>query len=255
MVVITPPANAVPVEHDRVLGHVRRHEGEDVALGEASRHEPAGQRPDALLERRVRQRPSGGPVDEGGLVAEFSRPVQGVRRQRLVRDVDVGQRTAMDHRAFSSPWCRDRGLCCSSRAPPPDARVEADSTLLRPADARRLVIVTTTRTPTIAARPTVGGICGTAGQTPWAQCRTSLRPMTPRMIARPYPRWTSRLSAPASRKYSARRPRRANALVASTREGSVVMPNTAGTESTAKTTSVARTATTATASGVRARRP
>ena len=57
-------------------------------------------------------------------------------------------------------------------------------------------------------------------------------------------------SAPCSTKYSARRPSSAKALVAKTRNGSPVMPYTAGTESTAKTMSVANTAMTTSANGV-----
>lgn len=60
---------------------------------------------------------------------------------------------------------------------------------------------------------------------------------------------------PASRKYSARKPRMAKALDVKTRNGSVVTAKMAGMESTAKSTSVVSTTTRAASSGVASHRP
>ena len=58
---------------------------------------------------------------------------------------------------------------------------------------------------------------------------------------------------PASRKYSARSPRIANAFELNTMNGSWLTARTAGTESTAKITSVASTRTSTANSGVASR--
>ena len=68
-------------------------------------------------------------------------------------------------------------------------------------------------------------------------------------------RYTNRSAEPASRKYSARRPRTAKALEVNTTNRSLVTPNTAGIESSANTTSVTAMATRATSRGVAMARP
>jgi hypothetical protein len=76
--------------------------------------------------------------------------------------------------------------------------------------------------------------------------------MKARIRASPTDRCTSRSSSPATRKYSERRPSRANALTATTRYGSSVTPNTAGIESKANSRSVPPIAASTTNIGVTA---
>jgi hypothetical protein len=71
--------------------------------------------------------------------------------------------------------------------------------------------------PTMTASETAMGMCGIAGLTSCRKVRMSLTPMNARIADRPVDRYTSRSSSPRSRKYSARRPSRANALAVKTR--------------------------------------
>ena len=70
-------------------------------------------------------------------------------------------------------------------------------------------------------------------------------------VASPSLRYRNRSAASASRKYSDRRPRIANALLVNTMNGSVVTAKMAGMESTAKMRSVVSTAMSASSRGGR----
>ena len=125
--------------------------------------------------------------------------------------------------------------------------------------ASRLVTVTVASTPPITYRDRPVLMCGT-GTGPMRripECvsasASSFTPMKVRMADNPADRWTSRFSRPPIRKYSWRRPSRANALAVSTRYGSRVRPKIAGIESMAKTRSVTAIAAARASSGAAAR--
>src|SRR6185437_2783695 len=120
----------------------------------------------------------------------------------------------------------------------------------------RLATVTTTSTARITPSESGVGISGNAGlMSVCAQCRISFTPMNARISARPVERYTSRSSNPATRKNSARRPSRANALAAKTMNGTSVTPKTAGIESSANSRSMLPMAISTMKSGVNMRLP
>ena len=86
-------------EDDGVFGQVGAVDGEHVALAEAARREPRGHLPHRIGQLRVGDRPPRRPIDEGRLVAARHGLLQDEQRQRNARDLDVGKRTAVAHRA------------------------------------------------------------------------------------------------------------------------------------------------------------
>ncbi len=86
------------VECDRVFGNVGTEDPEHVALAKASRRESPCAPAHALGPLAVGERAPRGPVDEGGLVGPPRGALQQETRQVRLGDLDVGSRTAVDHR-------------------------------------------------------------------------------------------------------------------------------------------------------------
>ena len=74
------------VEHDAVVGAVRRHHRDDLALGEPALEPAARLAAHRLLELAVGHRPTGRAVDERRLAGQLAGALEDVRRQRPSRE-------------------------------------------------------------------------------------------------------------------------------------------------------------------------
>ena len=78
------------MKSDGVLGDVGHEDGQDVALGEPAGGKAGGEGAHALRELGVGDLAAAGPVDQGGLVAEFGGVLQHEVADRDVWDLHVG---------------------------------------------------------------------------------------------------------------------------------------------------------------------
>ena len=79
------------VEHDGVLGHVRRHQAERAALGEASGGEATGETTDVVLEFGVGVAGSGEPADQSDPVRVIAGIAEDVFGEGHLGNHDIGQ--------------------------------------------------------------------------------------------------------------------------------------------------------------------
>ena len=104
------------VEGDRVLGDVRGHQAEHVALAEPAGLEAACEPVDQVAQLGVGVRAARGSVHQRDAVGEFIGAAEDVVGDRRLGDLDVGNRAAMDDHPRRIPTGR-RARSCRGSAP------------------------------------------------------------------------------------------------------------------------------------------